>query len=102
VIVQYAGRQIERNTTQALFDRVNHPYTQALLNALPERATSKILPAIPGVVPGQFDRPKGCLFAPRCAYAQDLCTTTPPHRASAALGEALCHFPLGANREAVS
>jgi len=102
VIVQYAGRQIERNTTQALFDRVNHHYTQALLNALPERATSKILPAIPGVVPGQFDRPKGCLFAPRCAYAQDLCTTTPPHRASAALGEALCHFPLGANREAVS
>ena len=102
VIVQYAGRQIERNTTQALFDRVNHPYTQALLNALPERASSKILPAIPGVVPGQFDRPKGCLFAPRCAYAQDLCTTTPPHRASAALGEALCHFPLAANREAVS
>jgi len=102
VIVQYAGRQIERNTTEALFDRVNHPYTQALLNALPERATHKVLPAIPGVVPGQFDRPQGCLFSPRCAYAQDICTTTPPHRASAALGEALCHFPLGANREAVA
>ena len=92
VIVQYAGRQIERNTTQALFDRVNHPYTQALLNALPERASSKILPAIPGVVPGQFDRPKGCLFAPRCAYAQDLCTTTPPHRG---IGRGALSFPAG-------
>ena len=95
VIVQYAGRQIERNSTTALFDHVNHPYTQALLNALPERAKGKILPAIPGVVPGQFDRPQGCLFAPRCAFAQDICQTKAPERASPALGEALCHFPLG-------
>jgi dipeptide transport system ATP-binding protein len=99
VIVQYAGRQIERNTTLALFDQVNHPYTAALLNALPERSTGRILPAIPGVVPGQFDRPKGCLFAPRCSMAEAICETIPPPRASAALGEALCHFPLGAQAE---
>jgi len=96
VIVQYAGSQIERNDTIALFDHVNHPYTAALLNALPERAHGRLLPAIPGVVPGQFDRPEGCVFAPRCAYAQDICRTTKPPRANAAMGEALCHFPLGA------
>jgi len=94
VIVQYAGRQIERNSTRGLFAAAHHPYTSALLNALPERAKNRLLPAIPGVVPGQFDRPKGCLFSPRCAYVQAVCITTPPPRASAALGEALCHFPL--------
>ena len=99
VIVQYAGWQIERNTTQGLFDHVHHPYTHALLNALPERAKDKRLPAIPGVVPGQFDRRKGCLFAPRCAYVQEICHFKVPERAGAALGDALCHFPLGAQTE---
>ncbi len=94
VIVQYAGRQIERNSTRGLFAAAHHPYTSALLNALPERAKNRLLPAIPGVVPGQFDRPKGCLFSPRCAYVQAVCITTPPPRAAAALGDALCHFPL--------
>ncbi len=68
VIVQYAGQQVEANTTRALFADPHHPYTAALLAALPERATQRRLPAIPGVVPGQFDRPRGCLFAPRCGF----------------------------------
>ncbi len=67
VIVQYAGQQVEANETRELFADPHHPYTAALLAALPERATERRLPAIPGVVPGQFDRPRGCLFAPRCA-----------------------------------
>ena len=58
VIVQYAGQQVEANTTRALFADPHHPYTAALLAALPERATQRRLPAIPGVVPGQFDRPQ--------------------------------------------
>ena len=72
VIVQYAGQQVEANTTRGLFADPHHPYTAALLAALPERATERRLPAIPGVVPGQFDRPQGCLFAPRCAFAFEL------------------------------
>ena len=56
-----------------LFENPHHPYTAALLAALPERATHRRLPAIPGVVPGQFDRPKGCLFAPRCEFAFAAC-----------------------------
>ena len=96
VAVQYAGRRVELNTTAALFDMPHHPYTAALLAALPERATARRLPAIPGVVPGQHDRPLGCLFAPRCAQVQAICQTVPPLPASAALGMALCHFPLSA------
>jgi dipeptide transport system ATP-binding protein len=94
VVVQYAGQQVEEQPTQGLFADPHHPYTHALLAALPERANGRILPSIPGVVPGQFDRPAGCLFSPRCAFAQDLCRTVPPRHASPELGRALCHTPL--------
>jgi dipeptide transport system ATP-binding protein len=94
VIVQYAGQQVETNTTRALFRDPHHPYTAALLAALPERATQRRLPAIPGVVPGPFDRPRGCQFAPRCEFAHAACRAGPPPRAPAALGYALCVSPL--------
>jgi len=61
---------------------------------LPERATEDRLPSIPGMVPGQWDRPAGCLFAPRCAHAFNLCATMKPQKATAALGRALCLRPL--------
>jgi dipeptide transport system ATP-binding protein len=94
VIVQYAGQQVEANGTRELFADPHHPYTAALLAALPERATERRLPAIPGVVPGQFDRPRGCLFSPRCAIAFDACHRVAPRRATPELGRALCHTPL--------
>jgi dipeptide transport system ATP-binding protein len=94
VVVQYAGQQVEKQPVKGLFTDPHHPYTQALLNSLPERAETKILPSIAGVVPGQFDKPAGCLFSPRCAYATELCTTTAPVSASVELGRALCHYPL--------
>ncbi|KAF0230785.1 MAG: dipeptide transport system ATP-binding [Beijerinckiaceae bacterium] len=94
VIVQYAGRQVEQSATIPLFADPHHPYTHGLLAALPERATSSRLPTIPGMVPGQFNRPAGCLFAPRCAHASAICHTTPPPKAGAAMGEALCWTPL--------
>jgi dipeptide transport system ATP-binding protein len=73
VVVQYAGQQVEKQSVTGLFADPRHPYTAALLAALPERATGKRLPSIPGVVPGQFDRPAGCLFNPRCRFATDRC-----------------------------
>jgi dipeptide transport system ATP-binding protein len=94
VVVQYAGRQVESDATALLFAQPHHPYTAALLAALPERATQRRLPAIPGVVPGQFDRPTGCLFEPRCPHAFDLCRARAPVAADPALGRALCHVPL--------
>lgn len=91
VSVQYAGQKVEEQSVKNLFATPRHPYTAALLAALPERAHARRLPSIPGVVPGQFDRPVGCLFSPRCLYATDLCRTTQP---AMNLG-ALCHYPLG-------
>jgi len=102
VVVQYAGQQVEQQKVRDLFRNPHHPYTAALLAALPERATSRRLPSIPGVVPGQFDRPPGCLFAPRCAHVTEKCQTQPPGKAAAALGHALCHYPLDAPGEAAS
>ncbi len=94
VVVQYAGQQVESNGTRELFADPHHPYTAALLAALPERASERRLPAIPGVVPGQFDRLKGCLFAPRCGFAFQACHRQSPHPASAEEGRAFCHTPL--------
>jgi dipeptide transport system ATP-binding protein len=94
VVVQYAGQQVEADSARELFSNPHHPYTAALLAALPERATQRRLPAIPGVVPGQFDRPAGCLFAPRCAFVFERCRREAPHPARESLGRALCYTPL--------
>jgi len=94
VSVQYAGQKVEEQPVESLFAKPHHPYTEALLAALPERASSKRLPTIPGVVPGQFDRPGGCLFSPRCTQADARCNEQAPQPADAALGYARCHYPL--------
>ena len=94
VIVQYAGQQMETNATRELFADPHHPYTAALLAALPERANGRRLPAIPGVVPGPFDRPRGCVFSPRCGFVFDACHDAEPPPAKPALGRARCLTPL--------
>jgi dipeptide transport system ATP-binding protein len=95
VVVQYAGQQVERQPVVGLFRDPHHPYTAALLQALPERAVHRArLNSIPGVVPGLYDRPRGCLFNPRCRFATDLCRSVPPVPADSELGGALCHYPL--------
>ena len=94
VIVQYAGQQVEQQEVKGLFRDPHHLYTAALLTALPECATSDELPSIPGVVPGQFDRPTGCLFSPRCSFATERCRQIQPAPAGEALGCGLCHTPL--------
>ncbi|MCP4382900.1 MAG: ABC transporter ATP-binding protein [Hyphomicrobiales bacterium] len=94
VCVFYAGQKVEEQDVRGLFSDPHHPYTSALLAALPERANGKKLPSIGGVVPGMFDRPPNCLFAPRCQYMTEICTTHPPPRQGAENGQALCHHPL--------
>ncbi len=95
VSVQYAGQKVEEQSVEALFATPRHPYTHALLAALPERATGKMLPSIPGVVPGQFDRPSGCLFSPRCEFATELCVKEVPIANSDDPTSVRCHYPLG-------
>jgi dipeptide transport system ATP-binding protein len=74
VAVMYAGEIIETNYVPTIFSEPHHPYTEALLAAIPEHSRgAERLAALPGMVPGRDDRPSGCLFAPRCKYAVDDC-----------------------------
>ena len=98
VQVQYAGQKVEEQPVIELFRDPHHPYTAALLAALPERATRHgKLPSIPGVVPGHGDRPTGCLFAPRCRFATERCSREVV-RQGVELGQALCNYPLSQGR----
>ena len=79
-------------------------YPQGPAPALPERhAAGGRLATIPGVVPGSNDRPAGCLFAPRCAYATPRCEERPVLRQWRD-GRVRCHYPLGepAREEAIA
>ena len=78
-----------------IFRAPRHPYTQALLRALPEFAGNKSrLASLPGVVPGKYDRPEGCLLNPRCPYATDLCRSTEPELRTVGARQVKCHTPL--------
>lgn len=96
VIVMYAGRIMEKNTVAALFAAPRHPYTAALLDALPERSIGKSrLPTIAGTVPGRFDHIEGCIFNPRCSFAKDKCLNEAPALTTDGSGAAFrCHYPL--------
>jgi dipeptide transport system ATP-binding protein len=98
VAVFYSGQKVEEQPVGELFADPHHPYTAALLSALPERAVGRMLPSIGGVVPGQFDRPAGCLFSPRCQFATVRCVEKAPPRQGAIAGYALCHYPLAHGR----
>lgn len=96
VVVMYAGQVAETRTAADLFEAPRHPYTGALLDALPERAIGRRrLPTIPGVVPGIADRPHGCLFNPRCRFADERCRIERPALAADGSGSIRCFHPLG-------
>ncbi len=79
ICVMYAGQVVEESMGAGLFTAPQHPYTQALLAAIPEHAKgARRLSALPGMVPGQYDRPAGCMLSPRCPYVQDACRTNRP------------------------
>jgi len=84
IAVMYAGQIVEQATVEDLFDRPEHPYTEALLGALPQIEGEGIregrLTAIPGRPPDLIEPPAACRFAARCPYAtfDDSCTTEPP------------------------
>ena len=96
IIVMYAGQVVESARATEIFRAPRHPYTQALLRSLPEFAADKArLQSLPGVVPGKYDRPNGCLLNPRCPYATDLCRKEEPALRDLANGrQSKCHYPL--------
>jgi oligopeptide/dipeptide ABC transporter ATP-binding protein len=84
VAVMYAGQIVEQAPALELFERPEHPYTEALLGALPHLEAEGIrqgrLTSIPGLPPDLVNPPPACRFAPRCPYAEfaDSCTREPP------------------------
>lgn len=79
VIVMYAGNIVEEAPVKELFANPQHPYTQGLIESVPKLG-SRVhrLPSIPGSVPDLAAMPSGCRFAPRCKYAQPLCSEKLP------------------------
>ena len=79
VAVMYAGKIVEQADVLQLFDHPAHPYTEALLQSVPDLETSvDLLPSIEGQPPSLDDLPEGCSFAPRCPYVFDKCSEYPP------------------------
>jgi peptide/nickel transport system ATP-binding protein len=82
VVVMYVGQVVEIASSEALFARPLHPYTEALLSALPipdpaQRRQNRRI-RLPGEVADPANRPAGCAFHPRCRFATEACRTTPP------------------------
>jgi oligopeptide/dipeptide ABC transporter ATP-binding protein len=80
VVVMYVGKLVETAPTAMLFNQPKHPYTAALLSAVPvpdPRVRSKMRP-LEGDVPSPANPPSGCYFHPRCPYAVDLCSAQTP------------------------
>ncbi|MEN2879405.1 dipeptide ABC transporter ATP-binding protein [Mannheimia haemolytica] len=102
IIVMYAGQVVEEGKAEQIFKAPLHPYTQALLKALPEFAEGKSrLQSLPGVVPGKYDRPQGCLLNPRCPYATEKCRTIEPAMQIINGRQVKCHTPLNAQGEPI-
>jgi oligopeptide/dipeptide ABC transporter ATP-binding protein len=93
VLVMYLGRIVEEAPVVELFDRARHPYTKGLLASRPTVRVGEELKAIPGQVPDLRNRPSGCPFHPRCAYARELCTVEAPAAEVVGPGHQVeCHF----------
>jgi oligopeptide/dipeptide ABC transporter ATP-binding protein len=102
VAVMYLGLVVESAPTRRLWTAPMHPYTEALIDAIPRADGSGWLPeALPGEVPDPAQPPAGCRFHPRCPYAFDRCRTDSPPLIDVAQGRSVAcwlHSPGGEER----
>ena len=94
IAVMYAGTIVELGPTEEIVHQPQHPYTQGLLGALPQKAgSSRRLNQIPGVMPGLAKIPTGCPFSNRCSLVQDICRNRRPALDVKASGnQVACHL----------
>jgi len=98
VVVLYAGEVVEQGPIEDIFHSPRHPYTRALLECDPARIEEvcRELPTISGDVPNLLRIPSGCVFAPRCPQAVDVCRQERPADHEAGAGHiARCHLLRG-------
>jgi peptide/nickel transport system ATP-binding protein len=89
IVVMYAGRVVENASAAEVIERPRHPYTRALVAAIPDFRHPRSLRGIPGVSVGVGEWPSGCAFAPRCEHVGDRCAEAVPALADAAPGHAV-------------
>lgn len=94
VAIMYLGRIVEIGKTGDIFDRPNHPYTQALLGGIPRlEQRHSTFASIEGEIPSPLDPPSGCHFHPRCPHAKPICKEAAPVLRAIAPGrQAACHL----------
>jgi oligopeptide/dipeptide ABC transporter ATP-binding protein len=94
IAVMYLGRILEMGPASAVFHHAGHPYTQALIRAIPapDPARKSVREAVSGDLPSPVNPPSGCVFRTRCPKAQAICSTLPPTVTLGAGHWAACHF----------
>jgi oligopeptide/dipeptide ABC transporter ATP-binding protein len=96
ICVMYCGKIVEKSPAYELFKSPYHPYTKGLLGAIPKLSDERhVFIQIPDSVPNPMNKPKGCYFHPRCAYATDECKEKMPALRDLGGGRAVrCHHCL--------
>ena len=93
VAVMYLGKIVEYSTAKELFSKPKHPYTRALLDAVPKLGQQVAFQRIEGDVPSPLNPPDGCHFHTRCPHVQELCKKAAPTLVGQE-SQVSCHFPL--------
>ncbi len=104
IAVMYLGKMVELSPSEELYSRPIHPYTQALLWAIPipdlKQNRARVRTTAEGKVPSPIDPPPGCRFPGRCPYASDICRTAEPRLTAHPGGHlAACHHPQNVSAE---